>query len=93
MENFEASDFIDIIKYYKNKLSDVELQYLTLQVNNKKEIEKKLKEQKDSLQKTFDEQTIAFRNEMVDLRKEIFDLTNNKNSKKDKDQKQTKKKK
>ncbi len=43
MENLEKDELKQVVNYYKNKISEVELSFLLLQL----EMNKKLKEQKD----------------------------------------------
>jgi hypothetical protein len=37
MKDLTQEELIELIKFYKNKSSDIELTYLLLQINNKKE--------------------------------------------------------
>ena len=39
MENFDIKDLIRLIEFYKNKSSDLEFEFLKLQINSKKEQE------------------------------------------------------
>jgi hypothetical protein len=52
MENFSAQDYAKLLKFYKDKTSDLELQYLTLQINHSKEIEEKVVKAKESTKET-----------------------------------------
>ena len=44
MENLEKSDLINIINFYKNKISDIELSYLKLQIESMKKLKEKEEE-------------------------------------------------
>lgn len=59
MENFTVQDYVKLLKFYKDKVSDLELQYLTLQINASKELQIKVedavKETRKSLEKELSE--------------------------------------
>jgi hypothetical protein len=44
IEEFSKEDLFKILKFYKDKTSELEFQYLILQINNGKEVEKLNKE-------------------------------------------------
>jgi hypothetical protein len=44
MEELSKEDLFKILKFYKDKASELEFQYLILQINNSKEVEKLNKE-------------------------------------------------
>ena len=55
MSALEKEDLVDIVKFYKDKVSEIEFQYLVLQIDNKKNI-KELNEEFER-QKLFIEET------------------------------------
>ena len=79
MENLEKEELKQVVNYYKNKISEVELSFLLLQL----EMNKKLKEQKDIFTKQTQVTNIQnkkdidnFKNTITKLQDEIKKLKN-----------------
>jgi t-SNARE complex subunit (syntaxin) len=81
MEKLEKEEFIQVINYYKNKISEIELSYLLLQL----EMNKKINEQKalfteqsrvTSIQNRQDIDN--FKNTIIKLQNEIKKIKNKK---------------
>ena len=79
MENLEKEELKQVVNYYKNKISEVELSFLLLQL----EMNKKLKEQKDLFTEQIRVTSIQnrqdvdnFKNTITKLQDEIKKLKN-----------------
>jgi hypothetical protein len=78
MEDFTREELIQILNFYKNKSVDLELSYLTLQINNNKiinenkaEFEKKIKDRSDVHEKLSKDMVDSHRESVNFLKKEI----------------------
>lgn len=49
MDNLSKDDLTQLIKFYKDKCSDLEMQYLVLQINHKYQLAKKIEEEKNKV--------------------------------------------
>lgn len=80
MENFNKEDLIKIINFYKNKSSDIELDFLKLQITLQAEAKKNLEKNNEEWSKKLNDQLSALHTRIIDLEKTLVKL-NNKESK------------
>ena len=82
MEDLNIEELKQIITFYKNKSSDIELAYLTLQIDNAKKnkileekYEKQLKDYQDNAIDQLKVRSAEFRNEILELNNKLTKLT------------------
>lgn len=77
MENFNEENFKQIIKYYKDKSSETELNFIILQINHMKSVEVLKKKHEDEINKLKNENELEkelHKNKMTIVDKEIIKL-------------------
>ena len=72
MEDLSIEDYNSLITFYKNKSADIELQYLLLQINSKKEKYHALEQQKKELNEKFTKELSEISTKNADLQKMII---------------------
>ncbi len=72
MDDLSIQDYNSLITFYKNKNADLELQYLLLQINSKKETHNMLEQQKKELNEKFTKELSEISTKNVDLQKMII---------------------
>ena len=80
MENFNKEDLIKIINFYKNKSSDIELDFLKLQITLQAEAKKNLEKNNQEWEKKLNNELSQLHTRILDLEKTLVKL-NNKESK------------
>lgn len=80
MENFNKEDLIKIINFYKNKSSDIELDFLKLQITLQAEAKKNLEKNNQEWEKKLNDELSQLHTRILDLEKTLVKL-NNKESK------------
>jgi hypothetical protein len=73
MDNLSRGDIVQLLNFYKNKSSDLEFQYLILQINSKKELEEKTKNIENDLNAKIDSINKKSNEEILLLRDAILE--------------------
>ena len=87
MENFNEENFKQLVKFYKDKSSDIELNFLVLQIDIAKSIEILKKKHDDEINEIKNENElhkIAHKNQMILMDQEIIKLRTQLNKKNNK---------
>jgi hypothetical protein len=81
MSDLTPQDYSELIRYYKNKVADLELQYLVLQINNKKDFASKIQEHEKNLNDKFQKELGLAHTRIESLEKTIIKLNKIESSK------------
>ena len=79
MENLNKEDLIKIINFYKNKSSDIELDFLKLQITLQIEAKNNLKKNNEEWEKKLNDQLSQLHTRIIDLEKTLVNLKNKQN--------------
>lgn len=88
MENFNEENFKQLVKFYKDKSSDIELNFLVLQINVAKNIEILKKKHDDEINEIKNENElhkVAHKNRMILMDQENIKLRTQLNKKNNKE--------
>jgi hypothetical protein len=77
MDSLSVQDYINLITFYKNKSADLELQYLLLQINSKKESQILLENQKKELDANYGKELSIAHTRVAQLDQTILKLNKN----------------
>ncbi len=79
MENFNKEDLIKIVNFYKNKSSDLELDFLKLQITLQTEAKKNLEKNNEEWEKKLNNQLSELHTRILSLEKTLVNLQNKQN--------------
>ena len=81
MEDLQKGDLIKLVNFYKNKSSDVELEFLKLQINSELILKKQLELLEEKLNKERQEQVSLLETKVADLQHALLKGPKLKNTK------------
>lgn len=81
MEDLQKNDLIKLVNFYKNKSSDIELEFLKLQINSELILNKQLELLEQKLNKERQEQVSLLETQVTDLQHALLKGAKLQNSK------------